>query len=285
MSDRRDEADREIEKAPKSVVLPETGTRLSAVEIHDNVLAPALEELERPASSLLWSAVAAGLTIGFSFLGAAYLQEFVAPAFHPLAHTVMYPLGFIFVVLARNELFTENTLEPVIPLLHRRDGETLRQLLRVWGLLLAGNLVGCAIFAAVVARTIMLDPSLHPHLETIAREATSDGFGATLYRAIFAGWLLALLTWLLASTRATGTQILLIWLCTAAIAAFEFKHSIVGSVEAFYRVFTGSAPLAEMSVSFIIPAVIGNAIGGVMIVALLNYGQVAEEHRKRRAER
>jgi formate-nitrite transporter family protein len=279
--DRRARADAEIEQAPKTVEKPETGTRLSAVEIHDNVLGPALEELERPASSLLWSAVAAGLTIGFSFLAGAFLAEFVPAHLRPLAQTATYPIGFVLVIFARNELFTENTLEPVIPLLHRRDGETLAKMLRIWGLLLLGNLVGCAVFALVVARTGMVEPSLHRGLEEIAREATTSGFGPTFYRAIFAGWLLAMLTWVLASTQSSGAQLALIWVCTALIAALEFKHSIVGSVEALYRVFVGTAGLGEMAWGFILPAVLGNAVGGVTIVALLNYGQVAEEHRQR----
>src|SRR2546423_12635779 len=105
----------------KSVRQPETGTRLSAIEIHENIRAPAEEELERPASSLVFSSIAAGMLIGISFLSSAFLPPYAPETIkHPLA-TAAYPIGFMFVILGRNELFTENTLERIIPLLHKRD--------------------------------------------------------------------------------------------------------------------------------------------------------------------
>ena len=98
-----------------------------------------------------------------------------------------------------------------------------------------------------------------------------------VYAGVFAGWLIALLTWLLASTRSTPAQIILIWLCTAPIAALHFRHSIAGSVEAFYRAGLGDASWGGMLGSFVAPSVLGNAIGGVLLVALLNYSQVAAD--------
>ena len=263
-----------------SVEKPETGTRLSASEIHDNVMSEANEELERAAASLLISSFASGLAIGFSFLGGAYASGLVPPAYGPAAAAAAYPLGFIFVIMARSELFTENTLTPVLPLLHRRDAVTLVKMLRVWGLLLVGNLLGTLLFAWVMARTPAITPALQAGMLRMAERATDLTFSLTLYHAIFAGWLIALLTWVLASTRQTGAQLVLIWLLTAPISAFEFKHSIVGSSEAFYRAWAGSAGWGPMT-AFIVAAVIGNAIGGVMLVAILNYGQVVTERKEK----
>jgi len=254
---------------------PESGTRLSAAQIHRNVLLPGLKELERPAAALLWSSLASGLVIGFSFLGGAYLASLVGDAGKTAAASAAYPLGFIFVIMARSELFTENTLIPVVPFLEARDWNTFLALLRVWGLLLVGNLVGAAIFGWTLARTSMVEPGLHIELTRIAAHTTMAGFGHVAYAGVFAGWLIALLAWLLAATHATGAQIALIWLCTAPISALDFRHSIVGSVEAFYRAASGGAGWGEMLAGFVVPSVIGNAIGGVLLVALLNYGQVA----------
>jgi formate-nitrite transporter family protein len=256
---------------------PEEGTRLSAQEIHENILRPAEREIRRPAAALLWSSFASGLVIGFSCLAAAFAAHTAAAPYAHAAASAAYPLGFIFVVMARSELFTENTLVPVIPFLERRDRETFARLLRVWGLLLLGNLAGAVIFGAVLARTPVVLPEVEAELLRISREATGGGFGPTLYAGIFAGWLIALLTWLLASTRSTIAQIALVWLCTAPIHALHFRHSIAGSVEAFYRSAAGDATWAGMLGDFVAPAVIGNAIGGVLLVALLNYGQVAAD--------
>lgn len=265
----------------KSVRQPDTGTRLSALEIHENIRAPAEEELERPASSLLFSSLAAGMLIGFSFLAAAFMSYYGADSIkHPLA-AAAYPVGFIFVIMGRNELFTENTLEPVIPLLHKRDAKTLRQLLRMWGILIVGNLVGALVFAWILGATNLMPPELQPSMQQLAAESTGGGFGEVFYKAIFGGWLIALLTWLLASTVDTIAQLFLIWVTTAPIAAFHFRHSIAGSVEAFYRAITGTAGWSEMLGGFVVPALLGNAIGGVILVALFNYGQVAEEHQER----
>ncbi len=260
---------------------PQSGTRLSAVEIHDNIREPAEKEIERPAAALLWSALASGLAIGFSFLAAAFAADLASEPYRRAAAAAAYPLGFIFVIMARSELFTENTLVPVVPFLERRDRETFWKLLRLWGLLLAGNLVGALIFAWVLAHTPVVQPELHVSLEKLAVEATSGGFGHVVYTGVYAGWLIALLAWLLASTQSTGAQLAFIWLCTAPIHALGFKHSIAGSVEAFYLAAGGKASWGVMLGEFVAPSVIGNAIGGVLLVALLNYGQVAAEKRKR----
>ena len=259
---------------------PTVGTRLTAREIYENVRVAAEEELKRPRLALFWSALACGLTIGFSFLAAAYLTTFVAPAWKSAATATGYPLGFIFVVLARNQLFTENTLEPIIPLLHMPNRTTLRQLLELWIIVLVGNLIGTAIFGLLMARTPAVSTELREALNAVAIEGTSGGFARVLYLAIYGGWLVALMAWLLASTQATGAQIAFVWMTTAPIAAFRFRHSVAGGVEAFYGAFAGVESWGQAVFGFIVPAVIGNIIGGFLLVALLNHGQVAAERNR-----
>jgi formate/nitrite transporter FocA (FNT family) len=254
---------------------PVTGTRLTAWEIYHNVRIAAEEEMKRPPSALFWSALTCGLVIGFSFLAGGYLTTLAPSSWGTAAKALGYPLGFIFVVLARNQLFTENTLEPIIPLLHRPSRDTLRHLLELWAVVLVGNLIGTLIFALLVARTTMIaGPALERTLADMAREGTSGGFGLVLYQAIYGGWLIALMAWLLSATPATGAQLAIIWLTTAPIAAFGFHHSIAGSVDAFYLAWTGLAGWKQVWLGFVIPAVIGNIIGGVLLVALLNHGQI-----------
>jgi formate/nitrite transporter FocA (FNT family) len=263
---------------PETVREPEKGTRLSAVEIHDNILAGATAEADRPSASLFWSALASGLAIAFSFLGSAFLSSLSESEPHKKAlAAAAYPLGFIFVVVGRSELFTENTLQPVLPLLHERTAKRAADLARIWGILLLGNMIGALVFAWLLARTAMVPPALHESLRAVAETSTRGGFGLNFYQGIYGGWLIALMAWLLGSTSARGAQIALIWLCTAAISAFEFRHSIAGAVEAFYRAFAGTAGWGDMLGSFVVPAVLGNAVGGVVMVALLNYAQIKSE--------
>jgi formate/nitrite transporter FocA (FNT family) len=260
-----------------SVRRPQTSTRLTAVEIGRNTLAAAEKELARPSLSLFWSSLGSGLLIGFGFPLGAYLTGIAPPDRAAEVAALVYPIGFILVILARSELFTENTLTPVWAVLQRRDRESVRSTLRIWAILLVGNLAGALAFAAVLAATPMVSPELLPRLDRLAEHAVASGFLTTVYKGVFAGWLIALLTWILAATSATGAQIDLIWLLTWTIAALGFTHSIVGAVEAFYLAIRGLRGWAAMLGDFVLPAAMGNALGGVLLVALLNYGQVAPE--------
>jgi formate/nitrite transporter FocA (FNT family) len=258
---------------------PEIGTRLSAKEIHENVLEAAVEELRRPPVSLFWSAIAAGLVIGWSFVAGAFLASVVPVQSRHAAAAAVYPLGFILVIIGRNQLFTENTLEPVIPVLAHPRLSTLRAMLRLWGIVLVGNLFGAMIFGLLLAHTPMVSFAVYHELTAIGREALSGGFGLVFYRAIFAGWLIALTAWLVAATQMTGAQIALIWLTTAPISAFGFRHSIAGAVEALFMALGGHASWGTAIGGFIVPAILGNVAGGVMFVALINHRQVAAERR------
>jgi formate/nitrite transporter FocA (FNT family) len=143
--------------------------------------------------------------------------------------------------------------------------------------LLVGNLVGVLVFAFLLARTALVPRALDEPVRWLAEVATEGSFGVTFYRGIFAGWLIALMAWLLSSTAAQGAQIVIIWLCSAAISALGFRHSIASSVEAFYLAFSGAATWGDMIGRFVVPALLGNALGGVVLVALLNYAQVRAE--------
>lgn len=277
--------DRSAQSSPQSAkgdAATEQGTRPSPEEIHERIRKPAEEEMERTTASLFFSALSAGLLIGFSFLGTGYVTM-ASPGAEPAAWAALvYPLGYAFVVLGRSEMFTENTLEPIIPLLHRRDRETLRQTARFWIVLLVGNQIGTLLFALAMARTPAVDAALRPALEATAVHGTAGGFGFVLYRAVFAGWLVALLTWLIASTRGTGAQLVFVWLTTAPIYALRLRHSVAGAVDAWYLAATDAMGWLEVLHGFILPAVIGNAIGGVVLVALLNWGQIATQEEFRR---
>jgi formate-nitrite transporter family protein len=260
---------------PSGGASPETGTRFSAEEIHSNVLVQAEDEMKRPALDLFWSALTAGLTIGWSFVGGAYVSTLVAPEYRKAAQAVIYPLGFIFVIIGRSQLFTENTLEPVIPVLDHPTGEKLGKMLRLWGLVLLGNMVGAAAFALLFSHTSVVPGEVNSQMLDMSAKAMVGSFGSQFYHAIFAGWLIALTAWLVAATSFTGAQIALIWLTTAPIAALDFRHSIAGSVEAFFAASSGLTTWGAAVGDFVVPAVLGNIVGGVIFVAMLNHGQVS----------
>jgi formate/nitrite transporter FocA (FNT family) len=127
-----------------------------------------------------------------------------------------------------------------------------------------------------LVHTEVVQPKLVTHLLEAARVSTDSSAQLVFYKGIWAGWLIALMAWLIAATKDTMAQIALVWLTTAPIAAFGFKHSIAGATEAFYRAAMGDAPWSQMLFTFEIPAILGNIVGGVVLVALVNHGQVSK---------
>ncbi len=238
------------------------------------MLQAAKEEMARPAWDLLWSAVTAGLTIGWSFVGGAYAATLVAPEYRGAISAAVYPLGFILVIIGRSQLFTENTLEPVIPVLAHPSARTLGRMLRLWAIVFFGNMAGAAAFGALFAKTAVVSPAVRGSMLELGQLLLDGTFAQQFYHAIFAGWLIALTAWLGAATTQTGAQIFLIWLTTAPIAALNFRHSIAGSVEVFFVAASGHSSWAQAGM-FILPAVMGNVVGGVTFVAMLNHGQVS----------
>ena len=257
---------------PKSVEKPEAGTRLSAAEIHDNVRGPAEEEMDRPASALLWSALASGLTIGFSFVAGAYAESVAAPRLAEFCAGLAYPIGFVFVVFARSELFTENTLTAIIPLLARRSWQTFFAVIRLWVIVLAANIAGAHLFALAVTHSSVVSPEVRQSMTDLARDAASVGFGAAIVRGIFAGWLIAMTVWLRAAV--TSGEIAIIVILTYVVGLGHLTHIIAGSVEVLYLVWTGAMSEWSYLGGYMVPTLIGNVIGGTALVSALNHAQV-----------
>ncbi|MCU1593106.1 MAG: Formate/nitrite family of transporter [Frankiales bacterium] len=243
-------------------------SRLSAAEIFDRVSHGAEEELARPASNLGFSALGAGLTMGLSGLCVAILQ---ALSGSEAAWTfVGYPIGFLAVILGRMQLFTENTLFPVAVVLAQR--RALGATARLWAVVLTGNLLGTVAFALLAAKT----PAVHEAREALARlgqEAGRTGFTTVFWTAVVGGWLVALVAWVVTASTDTVGQVLLVATLTFFVGVGHFAHSIAGSGEVLTAVFLGALPLTSY-LTWLAGAVLGNVVGGVVIVALLNYGQV-----------
>jgi formate/nitrite transporter FocA (FNT family) len=149
------------------------------------------------------------------------------------------------------------------------------KMLRLWGIVLAANMVGTWIFAGVLAYANPLGPDTIPSLASLSAESLSNGFGETLVKAVFAGWLIALMVWLLPT--AGPAKIVIIALLTWVVALGKLSHIIAGSAEAAYGIFTGAATIGDYLMKFFVPTLIGNLIGGVALVSMLNHAPVREE--------
>jgi formate/nitrite transporter FocA (FNT family) len=245
-----------------------------ALVIHELVREEGEEGLKRPASALAWSGLAAGLSMGFSFLTLALIRSGLPDEpWRRLVDSFGYSTGFLIVILGRQQLFTETTVTAVLPLLIRRDWATGRAVLRFWAVVLAANLVGALGFAALIApRGLFPDPVYQSLVET-GHEAVSGAFWPTLIRSVFAGWLIALMVWILPSAR--SARLLVILLITYVVAVGRFSHTVAGAIDAAFLVFSGNGGVSDFLVGFLAPTLLGNAVGGIALVALLNHAPLA----------
>lgn len=251
-------------------------TAISAVVVHETVREEGERELRRPPLALAWSGLAAGLSMGFSMMSQGLLRAYLPNApWRPIISSLGYSVGFLVVVLGRQQLFTENTLTVILPLLARPRFLTLFRILRLWGIVLVANLLGAFIFATVVAHTPLFPPHVQAALAGVSRDSLRGGFGLTVLRAIFAGWLIALMVWLLPNAENTRLHIIII--LTYLVSLGGFSHIIAGAVEVFYLVSLGAITWGDFFVRFMIPTLIGNIVGGVSLVAAINFAQVATE--------
>jgi len=230
-------------------------------------------ELARSPQALAWSGLAAGLSMGFILVAEGLLRSHLPDtSWRPLIAKLGYSIGFLIVILGSQQLYTENTLTPIVPLLTRKSGEMLGRVLRLWGIVLVTNLIGTIIFAFVVARTTLFDFEVHNAFLALGTEALRGDVWTTFIRAIFAGWLIALMMWMLPGAQ--SSQVPVIVGMTYLVGLAGLAHIIAGSTEVAYLVARGAATWGDYFGRFVVPTVIGNTLGGVTLVAALNHAQV-----------
>ncbi len=246
-----------------------------AIVIHEIVREQGLDELNRSAGSLAWSGTAAGLSIGFSFVAQATLQAHLPDTpWRPLVSSFGYSLGFLIVILGRQQLFTETTLTALIPALTQRDLSTFARTMRVWVIVLFFNLAATLVWGFVLSRPGVMPADTMTAMVGIAAKVLGPHFWHTVLMAGAAGWIIGLMVWLLPAANASQPMIII--LLTYTISFCEFPHIIAGSVEASFAAFSGHATVEAYVVKFLLPTLLGNVIGGTLLAALLNHAPVAD---------
>lgn len=234
------------------------------------------EEMARPAVSLWWSGFAAGLSISFSILAEAILRSRLPDApWRPLVADFGYSVGFVVVVLSRQQLFTENTVTVVLPVLAEFTLDKAGRLLRLWSIVFVANMAGALFAALFFIATPVVAPELRQEMLGVSADILNHGWFEMVVKAIAAGFLMAAMVWMLPG--AESAQFHVIAMMTWLIAAGGFMHIVAGGVEAFMLILHGDAGWMQMLSSFGLPALIGNIIGGTALFALIAYAQVMQE--------
>jgi formate/nitrite transporter FocA (FNT family) len=234
------------------------------------------EEMARPGISLWWSGVAAGLSISFSLLAQAVIaMRLPAAQWAPLAIAAGYPVGFLMVVLGRQQLFTESTITMVLPAMARPTRANLVALGRSWSIILAANLAGTLVAAIFCSWTPVISPELRDAMLELSRAAVDKTWQVLFFEAITAGFLMAAMVWLLPG--AETSQFSVIALMTYLIAISGSAHIVAGSIEAFLLVIDGRIGAWSAFAGFAVPVLLGNIVGGTALFALISHAQVMRE--------
>ncbi|HEY3778814.1 MAG TPA: formate/nitrite transporter family protein [Rhizomicrobium sp.] len=260
----------------KEIGTIEERARLQAPVIYGIVRHEGQSELERPVFSLWWSGLAAGLSISFSLLTQALFYVHLPDTqWRPLLVSIGYPVGFLMVVLARQQLFTESTLTAVLPFLAEFNLRNFALLARLWAVVLVANIAGTLFAAAFCTFVPVIAPDMHAAMLDISAKAMSYPWWPMLLRGISAGFLIAAMVWLIPS--AEGTQFHIVFVMTYLVGLGNFAHIIAGSMESFMLLFSARMGIVQLLWSFMLPVLIGNVIGGTALFALISYAQVVKE--------
>jgi len=268
----RQPADRDEEPKPLGQESPEIVEDASKI---------GRKRLQRPRAGDIVTSIIGGMSVSFGVVAMAWAAaSFGATDGPSLAHLVgalAYPVGFVILLVGKGELFTENFLLPVTAVLERRG--TLRQLGALWVVTLLGNLLGALVFAALISRPDVLDPAPAAVVVESARRAVDYPFWTAFAKALFAGWLMTILTWLLLAAEGLGPRLFLIWLIGTLIILGEFTHVIISGAEVFMASLLGSdVGVDDWMGGTFLPILAGNLIGGIVFVTLLHYVQAQHEN-------
>ena len=247
-----------------------------AAVLHEIIRTQGDQELERSIAALWWSALAAGLTMGLSLMGMGLLNSRLpeGEGFKVIA-SFGYCAGFLAVILARQQLFTENTLTAVLPIMSKPTLANFGRLLRLWTVVLVGNLCGTLLVAYVMLKLPIFDSKTDLAFLDIGRKVMENDASQMFAKGIVSGWMIATMVWMIPSMESAKMWIII--LITYLMALGDFTHIVVGSAEVSYLVFAGELPWKDFWLVFAGPTLAGNIIGGSFIFALISHAQIRSE--------
>lgn len=270
------EVESEENSSGEDIDVDEENLPSKAMAIHEHIRQDGEKELERDAMALLWSAIAAGLSMGASLLAKGVFHvnlEGVPGSF--LLENLGYTFGFIIVIMARQQLFTENTVTAVLPVMQKPIGSNFLLLIRLWGMVLLGNLIGTGLAAWAFEYMPVFDEQTRDAFVNIGMEVMKNTPGEMFANAIISGWIIATMVWMFPA--AGSAKIVVIIIMTWLVGLGDLTHIVVGSVEILYLVFNGTIHWSDFFWPFALPTLAGNICGGTFIFALISHAQIRND--------
>jgi formate/nitrite transporter FocA (FNT family) len=247
-------------------------------EIWEEGLDEGQRRLERGWPALAATGFAGGADVMFGIVAVGVASAGLAATLpEPSAHIIgslFFGLGFVFIIIGRAELFTENFLIPVGAVVDGRESTT--RLVRMWGTTLVLNFVGLVLLGALVSlKGVLPAGSLHA-VGVIANTLSDRSFLAALFSAIVAGVVMTVFTWIATASESAVGRMLAALLVGFLLAAPTLNHAVVGFGEMFLALLAGTTHAGWLDlVRNVSIAVLGNVIGGVGLVFTTRLAQVS----------
>lgn len=249
---------------------------LRSLQVFEVVRQEGVEELSRPVNSLFWSGIAAGLALSLSVYCTAFLHHALRESpLQSVLESLGYSVGFVIVILGRLQLFTENTITVVLPVLSDCSRFRIQRTARLWAIVFAANMVGTLISALVATLGGIVPPVQLEAALAVSHHLLEYSALQTLLYGIPAGFMVASIVWSMPSSK--GSELGIIVLITSMIALGGLTHVVAGSTEWFLLALAGEMSWAKAVLAGILPALVGNVIGGTGLFALITYAQVKDE--------
>ena len=220
----------------------------------------------------------AGVTIVFGIVALGVVEALVAPQFGDgvarLAGALAFGIGLVFLIVGRTELFSENFFDPVAAAIAEQGSRPWGRLLQLWVTILVLNLVGGAVLVAVLTVEGALPSGSPEALVGVAEDVVHKEWPATLARAVLAGALITLLSYMLEAVNSITARILVAYMVGVFLALGPFDHVVVSALHVLFGVWLSDAVSYSELLANIGLATAGNIAGGLLLITLTHSAQV-----------
>ena len=232
--------------------------------------------LSRPPLELAATALVGGFDVALGIAAYALAAAAIGGDRGRVAGAIAFGIAFVFIVVGKSELFTENFLIPIAGL-NARDRGSWFKLAELWAVALVLNIAGGLLIAVVITSHGVLRYGTPAPLLELAHHVTHYSTLAGFLSAIIAGALMTLMTWFVeGAAESAGVRIVMAWIVGALIVLGTFNHAIVSTIELIYGMRYGGGVTYGQLFGNLGLSVAGNMVGGLLLVTFARAVQAAE---------
>src|SRR5215210_8167252 len=242
-------------------------------QIYEQTRKEGQRRLSRPPLELAATAFVGGFDVAVGVVAYALARRSVHGDASDLVAAIAFGVGFVFIVVGRSELFTENFLIPVAGL-ERRNPSSWLKLGELWLVALVVNVAGGVIVAVIVTSRSVLPRGTDVPLVALAERIAERSTLASLLSALVAGALMTVMTWFVeGAADSLGVRIVMAWLVGSVLVLGSFNHAIVGTIELLYGLRFGAGIGWDQLLANLGISVAGNLVGGLALVTFVRSAQ------------